>query len=266
MKVYISADMEGITGITHWNETDKLKSDYGYFVEQMTREVAAACEGAIKGGATEIWVKDAHETGRNIDPSALPENVRLIRGWSGHPYAMVQGLDPSFDALLFIGYHSWAGSNYNPLAHTMDAHGIQYIKINDQYASEFMIHAYAAASLGVPVAFISGDKGLMDEAKVLNVNMRTLAVNEGIGDSTISIHPHVAVEQMKKEVEVALKGNLELCSIKVPEKFQVEISFAEHKKAYKASFYPGVKQLSAHGVAFEAKDYFEVLRMMSFVL
>jgi D-amino peptidase len=266
MKVYISADMEGITGITHWNETDKLKGDYGYFAEQMTREVAAACEGARKGGATEIWVKDAHETGRNIDPSALPENVRLIRGWSGHPFSMVQGLDASFDALLFVGYHSRAGSNHNPLAHTMDAHGIQYIKINDKYASEFMIHAYVAASLGVPVVFISGDKGLMDDAKVLNSNMRTLAVNEGIGDSTISIHPHVAVEQMKKEVELALKGNLDLCNIKVPENFQVEISFAEHKKAYKASFYPGVKQLSAHGVAFEAKDYFEVLRMMAFVL
>jgi D-amino peptidase len=266
MKVYISADMEGVTGIAHWNETDKGKGDYGYFADQMTREVAAACEGALKAGASEIWIKDAHETGRNIDPEALPENVRLIRGWSGHPFSMVQELDESFDALLFVGYHAWAGSNHNPLAHTMDAHGIQYIKINGTYASEFMIHAYAAASLGVPVVFISGDKGLMEEAQALNGNMRTLAVNEGIGDSTISIHPQVAVDQMKKEVELALKGDLASCKIEIPEYFEVEISFAAHKKAYKASFYPGMKQLSANAVGFETHDYFEVLRMMSFVL
>ncbi|MFT9494067.1 M55 family metallopeptidase [Anaerosolibacter sp.] len=266
MKVYISADIEGVTGITHWNETDKGKGDYGYFAEQMTREVAAACEGALRAGAAEIWVKDAHETGRNIDPEALPEITRLIRGWSGHPFSMVQELDESFDALLFVGYHSWAGSNHNPLAHTMDAHGIQYIKMNGIYASEFMIHAYAAASLDVPVVFISGDKGLMEEAKAMNGSMRTLAVNEGIGDSTISIHPQVAVEQIKKEVELALKGDLALCKIEVPEYFEVEISFAAHKKAYKASFYPGMKQLSANAVSFESHDYFEVLRMMSFVL
>ena len=85
MKIYISADMEGITGVTHWDEVDHNKPPYSYFQEQMSKEVAAACEGANSAGAKEIFVKDAHYSARNIIPSFLPKNVKIIRGWSGHP-------------------------------------------------------------------------------------------------------------------------------------------------------------------------------------
>ena len=110
MKIYISADMEGITGVTHWDEVEHEKPlAYNQFQERMTNEVLAACNGANDVGAKEIWVKDAHYFGRNILAEKLPANVRLIRGWSGHPYSMVQELDESFDALLMLGYHSMAG-------------------------------------------------------------------------------------------------------------------------------------------------------------
>ena len=121
MKIYISADIEGVTGIVHWNETEKLKSDWQEFCKQMTQEVKAACEGAISTGAEEIWIKDAHDTGRNIIASDLPQKVKLIRGWSEHPLLMVQELDTSFDALIMIGYHSFSGSNSNPLSHTLSS-------------------------------------------------------------------------------------------------------------------------------------------------
>ena len=157
MKVYISADMEGITGVTHWDEVEHEKpSAYNQFQERMTEEVLAACNGAIDVGAKEIWVKDAHYSGRNILAEKLPANVRLIRGWSGHPYSMVQELDESFDALLMVGYHSMAGYGGNPLAHTMSSAKIDSIYINDQQASEFLLHGNIAAKLGVPLAFVSG--------------------------------------------------------------------------------------------------------------
>jgi len=114
MKIYISADIEGITGTTHWDEADKKNSDFKEFQEQMTAEVAAACEGALRAGATEILVKDAHDTARNIIASKLPREVRLVRGWSGHPFSMVQYLDETFHAVLMIGYHSRAGLDTNP--------------------------------------------------------------------------------------------------------------------------------------------------------
>ena len=98
MKVYISADMEGVTGVTHWDDVDHSKSVYSRFQKQMSLEVSSACKGALDAGANEIWIKDAHDTGRNILAEILPKGMKLIRGWSGHPYSMVQELDDSFDA------------------------------------------------------------------------------------------------------------------------------------------------------------------------
>ncbi len=266
MKVYISADIEGITGVTSWSETDKNNPDYSIFVKQMEREVNAACKGALEAGAKEIWVKDAHESARNIDPDCIPMNVKLIRGWAGHPFSMVQGLDNSFDALIFIGYHSGGGSEHNPLSHTMNSSDVNYIKINGEYASEFLLHSYAAATLGVPVVFVSGDKGLCDEVKKVNKNISTLAVKEGIGNSTISIHNDLATQLTKEKIAQALKGDLSLCKINVPDTFEVEISYSSHVKAYKASFYPGMEKISPNKVLFKTKDFFEVLRMILFVV
>ncbi len=266
MKIYISADIEGITGVTSWNETEKDHSDYPIFARQMENEVTAACKGALNAGAKEIWVKDAHDSGRNINHAVLPRNTKLIRGWSEHPFLMVQELDESFDALMFIGYHSSSGSNHNPLSHTMNASSVNYIKINGKFASEFLIHAYAAASVNVPVVFVSGDKGLCDEINEINGNISTLDVKIGIGNSIISIHNDLAVELTEKKVEETLKKNLDLCKIELPDTFEVEISYPKHAKAYKASFYPGMEQISPTTVLFRTNDYFEVLRMMLFVV
>lgn len=266
MKVYISADIEGITGTTSWSETEKKDADYSAFVKQMEKEVCAACRGAFQAGAKEILIKDAHDSGRNIDPAVLPRNVKLIRGWSGHPFSMVQELDESFDALIFIGYHSYGGSNQNPLSHTMNCENVNYIKINGRYASEFLIHAYAAATVNVPVVFVSGDQGLCDEIKEVNDKISTLAVKEGVGNSTISIHNDLANELTEKKVEEVLKSNLNVCKITLPDSFEVEISYTKHARAYKASFYPGMEQISPTNVLFKSNDYFEVLRMISFVV
>ena len=141
MKIYISADIEGVTGVTHMEETLKNKADYDEFQEQMTAEVLAACNGALKAGAKEIYIKDAHDTGRNLIASKLPEQVKLIREWSQHPYCMMQELDDTFDAVIMIGYHSAAASQNSPLAHTL-TEKYSSIKINAKPASEFLINAY----------------------------------------------------------------------------------------------------------------------------
>lgn len=266
MKVFISADLEGVAGITAWDETDNGSGSYPYFAEQMTKEVVAACTGANLAGAQEIVVKDAHETGRNINPSQLPENVRLIRGWTGHPFSMVQGLDHSFDAIAFVGYHSPGGTNANPLAHTMDSSSLNYIKLNGEILSEFRLHAYIAAYLGVPVAFLSGDQGICAEAKNLNDHIATVATFEGLGSATKSIHPQQAVELIKTGMDEVLTGDLSLNKIDLPEKFSLEISYNFHGHAYRKSFYPGTKQISPKSILFETNDYFEIVRAIAFLI
>jgi D-amino peptidase len=263
VKTYISADIEGVTGAAHWDETDQKNAYYAELREQMTAEVAAACEGALNAGATEVWVKDAHGWARNIMAAKLPREVRLVRSWSGHPFGMMQELDETFGAALVVGYHSRAGSNGSPLAHTKTGNMISF-KINDQYASEFMISAYTAGLVRVPMVFASGDAALCQEAQSFIPSLSTVAVMYGAGNSTISIHPHLAVERIRAGVEAALKADVPRCRVPMPVHFSVELQYRNHADASHASFFPGVSQTGPHSVQFEADDYFEVLRFFSF--
>lgn len=265
MKVYISADIEGTTCTTHWDETEHAKTGYEAAREQMTAEVAAACEGLADAGINDVWVKDAHASGRNLLAPKLPETVRLVRGWSGHPFSMVQELDDSFGALLLVGYHSRAGSDANPLAHTMTGR-VALLRINDEYVSEFLLHAYAAAYRGVPVVFVSGDEGLCEDVKRLSPHTQTVGVKRGVGGSTISIHPDLAVERIRAGAAEAVRGDVSRCLLQLPETFRVEVTYRKHAEAYRCSFYPGAEQTGPYSIRFETDDYFEVMRLGLFVL
>lgn len=266
MKVYISSDIEGVAGITAWDEARRSSPTYPYFADQMSKEVAAACEGAKMAGASQIVVKDAHGSGRNIRPSSLPEYVSLIRGWSGHPYKMLQHIGEDFDAIVFIGYHACGASNENPLSHTMNSSLIDYMKLNGQYLSEFLLHAYLAAYLKIPVAFLSGDEAICREAKEFNENIVTVAPNQGIGAASVSIHPNRSIQLIKNGVKEALEKDLSKNQVDLPESFRLEIVYKSHVDAYKNSFYPGVVQNSKRGIVFETEDYFEIMRITSFVI
>jgi len=264
MKVYISADMEGITGVAHWDEVDHNKPPYSYFQEQMSKEVAAACEGANLAGAKEIFVKDAHYSARNIIPSFLPKNVKIIRGWSGHPSSMVQELNSKFDALLMVGYHSKAGSGGNPLAHTMSSSKIERIILNDRPASELLLHGTIASKYHVPLVFVSGDFGICKEIRKINPLTITHCTMHGVGDSTISMQPELSIMQIKKKVEKALKLDMKLCTWAHPNKFKLKIRYMKHIDAYKASQYPNAIMLNAKSVVYESKDFDDIMRFILF--
>jgi D-amino peptidase len=266
VRVYISADIEGICGTTHWDECTKDKADYIEFRKQMSAEVAAACNGATAAGAKEIVVQDAHGSARNISHGDLPEGIRLIRGWAGNPKAMVQELDNSFDALLLVGYHSRAGSSGNPLAHSFRGSYIDHMKINEQFASEFLIHGIFAATMDVPTVLVTGDSALCNEVQTINNNITTVAVKEGVGDSTINIHPKDAVRGIWQAAESALQGDMKKCLLPTFDEYSVEIRFKKHQLAYNASYFPGCKLIDSQIVSFDTKDFFEVLRMIQFVI
>jgi D-amino peptidase len=231
----------------------------------MGREVRAACEGATAAGATELFTKDAHSSGRNLDPSQLPEEVRILRAWTRNPYSMMAGIDASFGAAMFIGYHSGAGSDGHPLAHTMNLENTR-ILVNDEEASEFLINGYTAASFGVPVVLVSGDRQLCDRVLAFAPGAQTVAVHEGLGAATLAMHPARAVARIRQAAWDALQGNLDRCLLALPRHFEVTMEFKEHAKAYRGSFYPGAHQAGPRSVAFASTDWFEVLRMFSFVL
>lgn len=266
MKVFLSADIEGTCGICHWNETERsTPNDYGIYQKQMQREVAAACEGALDGGAEYVYVKDAHDSARNLDPMVLPEQIRIHRGWSGDLLSMMSGLDTDqFDAVFFTGYHAWASCPGNPLSHTMNLRN-DHVTINGVLASEFMINAYTAAYYKVPVTFLSGDKALCGFARELIPNITTVAVNEGRGNSAVSMHPAVAVREIRAQAKESLKRAAQ-CRLTLPEQFDTVVYFREHWKAYSKSFYPGAVLEEDKNVRFRSGDWYEVLRFYHFVL
>ena len=252
--------------MTHWDEVDHNKSSYGQFQKQMSLEVAAACEGALEAGAKEIWVKDAHYSGRNILAEILPKSVKLIRGWSGHPYSMVQELDDSFDALMMVGYHSRAGQGGNPLAHTLSSSKLDSITINDRQTSEFFLHGNIAAKHGVPLVFLSGDVGLCEEVLEVSPGTTTVATMVGVGDSTISIQPQESLEAIKTKVKSTLSGKLSNCLWDHPKSFVVHIRFNKQQLAYRASHYPGAELFDPKTIAFTTKEYDEVMQLILFVV
>ncbi len=265
MKLYICADIEGIAGVSNWEATRLNDPEFQEARELMSKEVVAVCETANELEIDEIVIKDAHGSGRNIIPALLPDNTKLIRGWSGHPYTMMQEINNTFDAAIFIGFHSSAGSTNNPLAHTFSLK-IEYIKINGIYASEFLINLYTASLENVPVIFLSGDKNICQEAENINSHLETVAVSEGVGASSICLSPRQSIEKIKNGVNKALSGDFGKCNYTLPKYFNVEIRFNNPCSAYKASFYPGIIEHSGQTIKYESDSYMDVLKMFKFAL
>jgi D-amino peptidase len=263
MKIYLSADIEGVACISAPTEADMSHpNEYAPFRKQMTDEVAAACTGAYAAGAELVVVKDAHWTGRNLDPHALPvpadKRLQLIRGWSGHPFSMVQGIDASFEQALFIGYHSGAGRGGNPLSHTVSGRLFARMELNGENASEFRLFALAAASGGVPVTFLSGDRAQCDEARELAPGIATVATLEGFGPSVLSISPKESVRRIREGVQAAVAAGEAAC-MAVPKAFDLHVSFVKAQDAYSRSFYPGVRQISDTTLQLESSQLLDVL-------
>ncbi|MGF6174613.1 M55 family metallopeptidase [Ensifer sp. 4252] len=265
MKVFISADIEGTAGITAWDEAKKGHAEYEEFREYMTDELVAACEGAKAAGAKEVVVKDAHSTARNLILSKLPAYVSIVRGWSGHPDLMMFGIDKSFSAALYTGYHNKAGTDTNPLAHTLTG-TVSRLLINGEVASEFTLNAFCAARYGVPSAFLSGDAGMCAEAKAIASGIGTVATSEGFGPATRSLTPKASVAAIREGVEKALSGDLKACLPKLADNFELIVEYTTPIEAYRGSWYPDVEHVAARTLRFEAKDFFEIQRAIRFIV
>ncbi|MBQ1704885.1 MAG: M55 family metallopeptidase [Clostridia bacterium] len=265
MRVFISADIEGTTFTTLWDETERGKDLYPAAARQMTAEVKAACEGAIAAGADYILVNDAHDEAINLDVSQLPECVEVIRGWSGSPLSMVDGIDDSFDAVMFVGYHAAAGRIGNPLSHTHSTKTTS-VTLNGKICSEFLLYSWACAAFGVPSVLLCGDKTLIDDSRDLHPALHTVAVKDGLGGCTKSINPNLACRMIREMAEKALSQDLTHAGITLPKHFVFEVSYKEHRDAVRRSFYPGFTLLDDHTIRMETDDFMDVLRAVQFCL
>lgn len=264
-KIFISADIEGTTGACVWEAARKGTPEYVRQCQIMTEEIVAVAETINnKWSDCEIVIKDAHASGTNIDITRLPENCRCILGWDESPMCMMQGLNREFDYSILLGYHSAAGTNGSPLAHTFDSGKYNRIELNGEIMSEFLISYYTSIFYGVPVVLLSGDEAICGNAKKTDDQILTVISQSGRGDSVAANSLNQTKKLLKQSTERILnKENYVLK--KLPEYFKVRISYYNHSNALKYSYYPGCRQLDEKTIGFETDNLYEVLRLFVFV-
>lgn len=262
LKILISADMEGVTGVVNWEDVQRDGKDYDYFRKMMTEDVNAAIEGALEAGAKEIIVRDAHATARNIILDLLNKNARLLRDWSGDFKSMVEGINETFDAVIFIGYHAKAGTPNAILDHTMSSARIIDVSINGVSLPEAGINALIAGLYNVPVVFVAGDLAICNQVKELFGEIQTFAVKEGIGNSAICLHPDITHQKIKDGVKYALENIGKYKPYKIDYPYEVIVKLKNEESANDRQYYPGVERTGGFELKFKHDDLETVLRAM----
>lgn len=203
MKVFLSTDMEGTAGIVDWEQCvgDGPQAQAGRRL--LLAEVNAAIEGAIEGGATQVVVNDSHSTMRNLPPDELAGNASYISG-SHKPLYMMQGLDDTFDACLFISYHGSVGAPAG-LSHTYSPRAVVAARIDGTVTGEAGINALVAAHYGVPVVLVTGDDCACAEAAVLLAGVRAAVVKRHVSRvAADSMHPVAARQLIREQARAAV--------------------------------------------------------------
>src|SRR5437773_2628289 len=179
-KIFISVDMEGITGVVEPAQLGPEGFEYQRAREWMTGEVNAAIQGVRGRGPAEIVVCDSHGNGQSLLIDKLPEDVRIVRGFP-RPLEMMQGIDDSFAAAVFIGYHGSEWTANAVRGHTISSARLLGIKLNGMEVSEGIYNAALAGEFGVPVAFISGDRLAVTQIQQIASSAEGAIVKEPYG-------------------------------------------------------------------------------------
>ena len=263
-KVFISVDMEGISGVVHGDQVSAGTADYAVARKWMAQDVNAAIEGALAAGATEVVVNDSHGSMRNVDPDDLHPRAILISG-TPKPLSMMQGIDASFTACLFIGYHAKAGTENAILDHTISSSVVRSIRVNGIEMPELGLNAAIAGYYGVPVVLVSGDTAVCRQAgEILGKDVVTVAVKEAQGRLAAKLVPMAEARlKLTAGVKEALGKLPRIKPYKLVSPYNFELGYHVSAQAdMGAMLLPNVGKLDARTLTFTAIDYIEGFRML----
>ena len=253
LKVFISVDMEGIAGVTSGIECSSRGPDYDYFRKIMTEETNAAIEGALDAGAAEILVRDGHGAKTNIIPGLLHPKAKLLRGITTRPENMVLGIDETFDAVMFIGYHAKAGTQEGVLAHTSSGNVID-LSVNGVSLPEGGYNALIAGLFDVPVVFVAGDNWICDQLKDLLGDVVTCETKKGMGSAELGLHPDIVRDRIRKGVSVALRDLSRFKPYKLASPYTMTLKVKKERPLY-----PGAEKTGDGVFVFKSADFLEVM-------
>ena len=265
VRVYISVDMEGVGGVVTNEQLGPTGFEYARARQFMTDEALAAIQGAREAGATEILVSDSHGNGQNLLIDLFPADVTIIRSWP-RPLMMMEGVDSSFVAAVFIGYHAGTANLSGVRAHTMSSATLTSVKLNGVEVPEGGLNAAIAGHFGVPVVAISGD-----DAAVAEVSKFTGPVPGAVVKRAISFHsaatmtPKAAQDLIRARVKAGVEQRASAKPYVLRGPITLEMSFKHYRAAELLAYLPMVTRVNAHTIRFTGKDIVEVSKFIEFV-
>ncbi len=266
MKLFLSTDFEGTSGIVAWEQIIEGNAEYEQGRKLLTDEVNAVITGALDAGATEFVVNDAHHYMRNLHPQDLNGKATLITG-KHKPLYMMEGLDASFDGVCFVSYHRSIGAERAILSHTYNPGAVWEVRINGEVVGESGINALVAAHYGVPIIFVSGDEATAQEAQVVAPNAEKVVVKQSLGRfAAAHMHPTVACELLR---EGAARAVRDLKKMRPPEftmPVSLEITFLVADMAEMALWVRGVERVAPRTVRLMNESLLDLYRMFVTVI
>ena len=263
LKVFISVDMEGIGGIGTGKMTSSSGKDYNTGRDLMTREVNSVIEAIFAHGPATILVNDSHGDMQNLRHTELPPDVEYIQG-NIKPLGMVQGLDESFDAAIFIGYHARAGTENAFLAHTGSG-SVKGLWLNDTEVGEGGLNASFAGALGVPVIFATGDQAFADQFAALTGAVTT-GTKVAIGQQVARlVHPDVVNRRLREGATTALENLSQSKIFDIGAPVTIRIRFASTTRPDILQAVPGMKRIDGYTVEYDADtmdEAYGLIRLM----
>ena len=261
MKLFLSTDFEGTSGIVAWEQIIEGSAEYEQGRRLLTDEVNAVINGAIEAGATEFIVNDSHHHMRNLHPQDLRGHATLITG-RHKPLYMMEGIDASFDGICFVSYHGSIGAEHAVLSHTYNPGAIWEVRINGEVVGESGINALVAAHYGVPIIFVSGDKVTAQEAQRIAPNAEKVVVKQSLGRfAAANLHPTVACELLRAGATRAVRNLDTMHPPEFKQPVSLEVTFLVADMAEMALWVRDVERVGPRTVVLASENLLDLFRM-----
>ncbi len=267
LKVFISADMEGVAGVVSPGQLTPGSFEYERFRVFMTQEVLAAIEGVREAGAAEFVVADSHGNEQNLLIEKFPADVRIVRG-EPRQLGMMAGIDSTFDAAMFVGYHASTHNVSGVRAHTFSSARLTRVALNGQPVTEGAWNAAIAGQFGVPVIFVSGDDAAVAEVRSAIGNIQYAETKRTLGfHSAETKTPEAAQKLIRERAAAAVRAISSAKPYRIAMPVTIDISFKSITPAEAACYLARVfTRTDSHSIRFTAKDMAETSSIFEFLM
>jgi D-amino peptidase len=265
IKIYISADMEGVVGAVTGEQLSPGGFEYEKFRGFMTAEVNAAIDAGRAAGATEFLISDSHGNGQNLLIEQWPDDVMVIRSWP-RELSMMAGIDESFDGVIFLGYHASTGNTRGVRAHTNSSASITGLRLNGIEMTEGSINAAIAGHFGVPVIMVSGDDVAVAENQVIIGDIEGAVVKWAMGfHSARTLTPEAGYEEIRTRTMSAINRIEDFTPYVLDTPIELELSLKNYRPVELLAYLPNVERLNSHTIRYVGQDMIEISNFLNFV-